>query len=1243
MKTLPRILPLYAAMLLSLSLQSWAQGIAYGSINNFDTVNDTSQECHGFEIELEDCESRDISHTYNYNHYGVPNITQDDSVAGHPKCNIRWESKKNTDGSWAAYTAIPSGPITPTNGHQFTNPNVNFGGEHFGVGYRLPPNNVTYYWLVDDGAGNLIRGGQVQVATPTFTYYAPGAAPAQVQAAIKPPPAPPVKEFGPAVWVKEIRTTTHNNAEVKLRDLVSDDPDDPNDVNWRNGEPDEVEVEWQILQEDFNKADGGANGELVAAPEDLNNGDEVVTRRYEFYEYTGPFDTETGEAKADKVGADGLHGEGSKTVNGVVVDLSTIEVVGEYKGAQMAAVDVDAGVSLVDHAGYGTINEAFAERSLVIEGAQPFTASMTRALPAGMSFNNVTGILSGTPTETGDFNIRITADDGVNPAVSKSYTIQIFAQGEAPPPACLLDTTSTPVAAGSTTGDGAYDPDSIVSVTAIPEAGYNFVNWTDNGTVVANTASYSVTLDVNHSLVANFEAIPVQYSVTTGSSAGGSGSGDGSFDQGSEVTVTATPDLGYAFVNWTEDAAEVSTSASYTFTLSGDRTLVAHFIALATYTASTSASPSAGGSTGGNITDYDGTYVTVTASANPGYAFENWTEGGTVVSTHSNYSFPITGNRTLAANFSTNTVQALPTPAEEYDVTDISGWSSAQLAGLPHFDHYVPEAPAGAPTDFAGAAHNGVGQTVGTRQNTTTWVQQTGALIDNGISSNISAWLRSGSSYSYAWSNTYWDGTDYHFSNGFVTHSPAYDINIDGLLVGYATTPGSANQNTTGSPSTAYDDHAWIVDASVGEKIDLTPDAHRAVPRMINDLGEIVGNWSNATESHAFRRTADGTWTDLDLNTATAHSITPAAINNLGHAAGNATIYTYPDRDYRAFFSQAGSATEPLPFPSQNSPDVASVVDMNDHGIIVGEAHKSDATTETNGLRWWRDSGNNWIAEDLNELVTDGTYIVERCLAVNDAGYIIAKGRLDGTDTHGTHTLLLTPVEFPRPAATTLSVRNLTPTSVTLRARIVACESTTTVDFQYGDSTGYGNTEAVSGSLAGTVPDLTTLEISGLSPNTTYHARVRATNTVGTSEGQDISFTTPYDLATWITERFGAEASNPLATGLDQDFDHDGEDTLLEYALGHNPLVADAEPPQMAQNESGDLILIFDRPGNHAGLSYTVQVATDLAGPWHSGPGYTEIASITANGDTETVEARSLLSTANETQQFMRVRILTQP
>lgn len=51
--------------------------IAYGSSNNFDTVNDTGGEAHGFEIELEDCRSSSITYTFDWNHYGTPSITED--------------------------------------------------------------------------------------------------------------------------------------------------------------------------------------------------------------------------------------------------------------------------------------------------------------------------------------------------------------------------------------------------------------------------------------------------------------------------------------------------------------------------------------------------------------------------------------------------------------------------------------------------------------------------------------------------------------------------------------------------------------------------------------------------------------------------------------------------------------------------------------------------------------------------------------------------------------------------------------------------------------------------------------------------------------------------------------------------------------------------------------------------------------------------------------------------------------
>jgi hypothetical protein len=71
----------------------------------------------------------------------------------------------------------------------------------------------------------------------------------------------------------------------------------------------------------------------------------------------------------------------------------------------------------------------------------------------------------------------------------------------------------------------------------------------------------------------------------------------------------------------------------------------------ATHSISISASPSAGGDvSGGGTFDY-GDSRTVTASENTGYDFVRWTDGGSEVSTNPSYTFPLTSNRSLVAEF----------------------------------------------------------------------------------------------------------------------------------------------------------------------------------------------------------------------------------------------------------------------------------------------------------------------------------------------------------------------------------------------------------------------------------------------------------------------------------------------------------------------------------------------------------------------------------------------------------------
>ena len=70
----------------------------------------------------------------------------------------------------------------------------------------------------------------------------------------------------------------------------------------------------------------------------------------------------------------------------------------------------------------------------------------------------------------------------------------------------------------------------------------------------------------------------VTITVSADPTAGGTVSGGGIYSIGQNCTVTATPNQGYSFVNWTENGIQVSTDASYSFTVEGGRNLVAHFV-----------------------------------------------------------------------------------------------------------------------------------------------------------------------------------------------------------------------------------------------------------------------------------------------------------------------------------------------------------------------------------------------------------------------------------------------------------------------------------------------------------------------------------------------------------------------------------------------------------------------------------------------------------------------------------------
>ena len=155
-------------------------GTMFGALSNFDAVNDTGSTCNGFEIELDDIHSTDISYTYDWNHYGVPKITEDTTDPLHPKVFVRYESAKNPDGSsivarpaQGTYckTGCARGVYIGTNWSQSHNlsfskdfriheaQRVTFRAEIFNIFNRANFNPPIYFKNVFDSKGNPIPSG----------------------------------------------------------------------------------------------------------------------------------------------------------------------------------------------------------------------------------------------------------------------------------------------------------------------------------------------------------------------------------------------------------------------------------------------------------------------------------------------------------------------------------------------------------------------------------------------------------------------------------------------------------------------------------------------------------------------------------------------------------------------------------------------------------------------------------------------------------------------------------------------------------------------------------------------------------------------------------------------------------------------------------------------------------------------------------------------------------------------------
>ena len=239
-----------------------------------------------------------------------------------------------------------------------------------------------------------------------------------------------------------------------------------------------------------------------------------------------------------------------------------------------------------------------------------------------------------------------------------------------------------------------------ITLTPTPATGYHFGSWivtAGNDPVTVENNKFTMP-ESNVNVSALFWIDTLTVNVNANPAVGGTVSGAGDYEYGDMVTLNATANTGYTFVNWTENNQEVSTDATYEFTFNGaagTRTFVANF-SLNSYEITVSANPTEGGNVNGGNTYNHGATANLTATPSTGYHFVNWTKDNVQVSTDAEYSFTVAGAGAYVANFELNsyTIAATANPT--------AGGAVSGAGTYNHFENVTLTATVSNGYDFIG-------------------------------------------------------------------------------------------------------------------------------------------------------------------------------------------------------------------------------------------------------------------------------------------------------------------------------------------------------------------------------------------------------------------------------------------------------------------------------------------------------------------------------------------------------------
>jgi hypothetical protein len=208
-------------------------------------------------------------------------------------------------------------------------------------------------------------------------------------------------------------------------------------------------------------------------------------------------------------------------------------------------------------------------------------------------------------------------------------------------------------------GGPSFADGTVVTIEAVAEECYEFVNWTGANVSDPYSATTTITMDQAQNVTANFALL--SYDLTVGSTDGGQVTSPGedtfTYDCGTVVALVAGAEEGYYFVSWSGDVDTIANinAPTTTITMKGDYSVIANFEQIPPEQFVLTTSSTAGGNVTtpgeGTFLYNEDTVVDLVAEAEECYQFVNWT-GDTVADPNSaTTTITMDGAKNVVANF----------------------------------------------------------------------------------------------------------------------------------------------------------------------------------------------------------------------------------------------------------------------------------------------------------------------------------------------------------------------------------------------------------------------------------------------------------------------------------------------------------------------------------------------------------------------------------------------------------------